>query len=676
MPHRSSHFLSSYLFQLLLCLGLLGILPMILVAYLNLNYGSRILNDTTAAGLYAIAQYQSKNIQSFIASMQKDIRLLAETPTFVDALKTLYTVSQASPSSSEIQSLENNFRHYSHEVFQHFIKELKFKNIFLVSPNGKLLYNIEEKRFIESLLNTQSIEEPQSLLRTTLDLTYMVMSPQVSDFASAPTGEGASLVFSHPVFLRGVLIGLLAVEVAADTIYNILDNYTGLDETGETVISQFKEGHILLLNPTRNAPHLRFEEDIFAKQPESAMYKALRGERGFGPSLDYRGQAVLAAWEYLPRLRWGLVVKKDLSEVLNPSARLKNISFSILLPTLGVVVVMAFFLAQRLSRPLNIVAKNAKKIAEGNLRSYYEFPMPNNELKTLAYALCSLHDHLKSFVHKTQTTEKLIANLHTQSIHSFYLQDKALYSHKTVLQRITRFSKQMQGLNRSVLERLRGLVQLSQKTTLEGDASQHKLKTLLSLIQGIEGVKQSLEDQFLTIQAQAKSVQHIFMQALKMADRSNILALNTTLEMHQMASSTLGFRVVAQEIQKLSEDMDEACLNIENHTQSLDQTLSRASSYLKQFTKIVEEESQAAYGMQDSLNHIMGHLTQMPKSLKETLSAVEEQTASIQRIEASMQAFQNTLFQNAHTLDRSKQSLEHLRHPSLRLEKELAEFKI
>jgi methyl-accepting chemotaxis protein WspA len=494
----------------------------------------------------------------------------------------------------------------------------------------------------------------------------MVMSSQVSDFASPPAGESPSLVFSHPVFSRGVFIGLLAVEVASDTVYSILDNYTGLDETGETVISQVKEERILLLNPTRNAPYLRFKEDTFAKQPESAMYKALRGERGFGPAIDYRGQVVLAAWEYLPRLRWGLVVKKDLSEVLNPSARLKNIAFSIILPAIGVVALIAFFLAQRLSQPLSIIAENAKKIAEGNLRSYYGFPMPNNELKTLAYALCALHDHLKSFVHTTQTTEKLVANL----------QDKALYSHKTVLQRIMRFSRHMQGLNRSVLERLRALAQLSQKSILEGDASQHKIKTLLSLIQAIEGVKHTLEEQLLTLQAQTKAVQSIFMQALKMADRSNILALNTTLEMHQMASSTLGFRVVAQEIQKLSEDMDAACLNIDNHAQALDQTLIRASGYLKQFSKIVEEESQAVYGMQDSLGQIMEHLTQMPKSLKETLNAVEEQTASIQRVEASMQAFQDTLFQNAHTLDRTKQSLQHLRHPSLAPEKELAEFKI
>lgn len=652
---------------------------MVLIAYLNLNYGSRILNDTTAGGLYAIAQYQSKNIQAFIASVQKDIRLLTETPTFVDALNTLYKASQATAFSEELQLLEYSFKGPSSDVFYRFVQELKFKNIFLVSPNGKLLYNIAEKSFMQAPLDANDAEKQGAstqLLLETLDLTYMVMSPQVSDFALSSAGDSPSLLFSHPVFVKGVLIGLLTAEVDSSAIYSILDNYTGLDETGETVISQFKQERILLLNPARNAPHLCFEEDPFAKKPESAMYKALRGERGFGPSIDYRGQDVLAAWEYLPRLRWGLVVKKDLSEVLNPSARLKNIAFSSVLPTVGVVALIAFFLAQRLSQPLSIIAENAKKIAEGRLRSYYEFPMPNNELKTLAYALCALYDHIKSFVHKSQTTESLVATLHTQSVQSFYLQDKALYTHKTVFQRITRFSRHMQSLNKNLLEKLRDLLQLSHRSVIEVDASQHKLKTLLSLIQSMEHVKTTLEEQFLTIHTQAKAVQNLFLHSLKMADRSNILALNTTLEMHQMNSSTLGFRVVAQEIQKLSTDMDAACLKIEKDTQALDQTLSLANSYLKQFTKIVEEESNAACFMNDSLNQIMGHIGQVPKALKEGLSITEQQAESIQRVEASMQALQNSIGHNTHMLVESRQSLQQLKNHSYSLEKELAEFKI
>jgi methyl-accepting chemotaxis protein WspA len=674
-------FYRSFFFQLSLFLSLLGIVPMGVVTYLNFNYGSRILNDTTAAGLYAIAQYQSKNIQGFMGGVQKDIHLLAETPTFVEALENIFQVSKKPYSKQELKELEQQLNTHSLDIFKRFIDELNFKNIFLASPDCQALYNIAEKGFVEESDNKTSTDTPagshkRQLLIKTLELTYMVMSPQVSDFALNAKEEDPCLLFTCPVFSKGVLIGLLAVEVSSQSIYNILNNYTGLDETGETVISQQKNDRVILLNPTRNAAHLVFEEDTFAKQESSAMYKALRGERGFGPGVDYRGKSVLAAWEYLPRLRWGLVVKKDLSEVLNPSVRLQNIAFSIVLPSTCVLLLIAIFCAQRISAPLSNLAQNALKLAAGNLDAVYVFSRSNNELKLLSKALCSMQEHLKSLVSKTKSTEMFVSDVHSKSLQSSYMQTKAMHTHKTFLQRISRVSKHMEGLNKDLIHTIKDLTQTSHKAVSEAEASQHKLKTLIAIIQSVESAKTGLEEHFESIHAQVKAIQGIFFNTLKMADRSNILALNTTLEVHQMAHSTLGFRVVAQEIQKLSQEMDEACLGLEKNTQEMEQSINRASNYLKQFSKMVHEESLAAGLMHNYLDQVMGHITHLPAPLKEALNSLEQQLESIQHIDSSIQALQQTTEHKAHYLEDSKQSIHRLRAHSLKLEKEVAEFRI
>ena len=45
-----------------------------------------------------------------------------------------------------------------------------------------------------------------------------------------------------------------------------------------------------------------------------AMQRAVRGERGYGEAVDYRGKPVIAAWSYIPSYRWGMVVKQDVDE--------------------------------------------------------------------------------------------------------------------------------------------------------------------------------------------------------------------------------------------------------------------------------------------------------------------------------------------------------------------------
>lgn len=666
-------FYRSFLFQLSVLFSILGIVPMVLVSYLNYNYGSRILNDTTAAGLYAIAQYQSENIQDFMRGVQKDVHLLAETPTFVEALEKIFEASKKKDPLA-LEELEYGLNTRFMGVFKRFTDELSFKTIFLASPDGQALYNTSEKAFIEET-NPKMLGHKRQLLVKTLELTYMVMSPQVSDFGLNAKEEDPSLLFTCPVFSKGVLIGLLAVEVSSQSIYTILNNYTGLDETGETVISQQKNDRVIVLNPTRNAKDLVFEEDTFAKQENSAMYKALRGERGFGPGIDYRGKSVLAAWEYLPRLRWGLVVKKDLSEVLNPSVRLQNIMFSIVLPSVGVLALIAFFLGKRISTPIADMVQNAERLAAGNVEGAYTSSPSNNELKLLSRALYTLQAHLRSLASKARQTEVFISNLQSKAFHTSYVQTKLSHNYKSFLRRISRFSHHADSLNKGLMHTLKGLVQVANKGALDADASQHKLKTLRAIIDSVGLSKASLEGYLDSMHKQVKVLQGIFFNTLKMADRSNILALNTTLEVHQMSHSTLGFRRVAQDIQKMSQEIDDACLEVETTTQGIEQAMNQAHNALKQFAKMVHEESHAVDLMHTYLEGAIEHISYLPEPLKRALTSLEKQAESIQGLENAIQTMQELTGQQLEDLEAEKISISSLKAPKLNLEKEVAELK-
>jgi PAS domain-containing protein len=75
------------------------------------------------------------------------------------------------------------------------------------------------------------------------------------------------------------------------------------------------------------------------------MRRALKGEQGADVMLDYRGVHVLAAYKYIPDLKWGIVAKIDLDEIRAPyiQAATYALLFTLIL-SIGSSIIFWFFL--------------------------------------------------------------------------------------------------------------------------------------------------------------------------------------------------------------------------------------------------------------------------------------------------------------------------------------------
>src|SRR5204862_1239374 len=89
----------------------------------------------------------------------------------------------------------------------------------------------------------------------------------------------------------------------------------------------------------------RFDADAALKRAvtiggrrDRALQEAAAGNPGAGRDVDYRGEDVLAAWEHVPSLDWGVVVKMDRDEALRPAVRAGLRALALLLPLVAGVV--------------------------------------------------------------------------------------------------------------------------------------------------------------------------------------------------------------------------------------------------------------------------------------------------------------------------------------------------
>jgi signal transduction histidine kinase len=193
---------------------------------------------------------------------------------------------------------------------------------------------------------------------------------EIIDIGTDPSSGVLKLFIFRAIDLHGEdqTSAVLIMQInSEDFIKPILHTGGGMGVTGEALlISQevkiLKTLQHLLADGTTAIP---LEYQITAMP----AVLAAQGQEGLIETEDYRGEAVLAAYRHIritSELGWGLVVKRDQSEVFAPLresifCRIIVGSFCAFL-MLGLTVVIA----RNLARPLRRLSKAAREVEEGN----------------------------------------------------------------------------------------------------------------------------------------------------------------------------------------------------------------------------------------------------------------------------------------------------------------------
>lgn len=143
-----------------------------------------------------------------------------------------------------------------------------------------------------------------------------------------------------------------------EQILEVFAKFGTFGETGEMTLARREGNEILWLVEHRNLNSERPCPTLFSSELAEPMRLALSGKSGSRVGLDYRGQRVLAAYEPVPGLGWGVVAKIDIAEINRPFSRAALLAavIAIAVTALGVTVML------RVASPL--ISRIESRVAE------------------------------------------------------------------------------------------------------------------------------------------------------------------------------------------------------------------------------------------------------------------------------------------------------------------------
>ncbi len=367
----------------------ISLLPLAVAIYISYSTSLKILKQEVTKSLIAVADNKANQIEAYLQRKYKDASTLAFISGVVDATEKLSSaLSNFGMNSEEYRAIEQELM----PMLAYYQKSFGYEDIFLINLDGDMLFPSQGSHGAKSLYEITM--QAKSELAGVFIRSKASQETEVSNFEYYPKTKDIS-VFIATMVLKGMEpIGFAAVRLSNRGFYDFVQDYTGLENTGETIIAAKMGDEVVYIAPLRFDPEATFKKRIKVGSSQGLdIQRAINMEDGSGMFIDYRGQKVLSVWRGLPTFKLGMVVKMDAKEVFASANRLRNYLLIISFILLGIVVILAILIARSVSRPIKALTRVSKRIASGELSARAESET-EDEIGELAQSFNQMTDSL------------------------------------------------------------------------------------------------------------------------------------------------------------------------------------------------------------------------------------------------------------------------------------------
>lgn len=270
----------------------------------------------------------------------------------------------------------------------------KYEEVFILDISGTVIVSTIYENEEKTAQNTPFFTNGSKMT--------FIQDPFISEITKKLT-----MVVATPIKDKnGKVIGVLGARLNLDKFYAIIKDETGLGTTGETIAGKKIDNEIVFMAPTRydeNAALIR--KVAIGDMNMSALQNAARGQEGFGLYQDYRGVESLAVWRPISILDWGMVVKIDVKEALQPILNTRDMIIMLSIALAIIVILLSSYISKGVVRPIRELTEAANNISKGNTNIKIDI-RSNDEVGDLAESFERMLAAIKFFKNKDKEEEK------------------------------------------------------------------------------------------------------------------------------------------------------------------------------------------------------------------------------------------------------------------------------
>ncbi|WP_413171909.1 ATP-binding protein [Anabaena azotica] len=349
--------------KLLFWFLLIALVPLSIVTSIQYYMARNSLKKEVNNNLNYIAESKTKFLDSYINERQNNAATIAQIPNIIDAAEAYQKAfNKYGIKSEEYQQVNYKYRHF----ITNYLEIFGYSDILLISQAGNPIFSLNNPKEIGK--NYYQLTYKNSEIAKVFDRAKTLMQVEISNFTYYTSNHEPTAFIAAPIFKNNLIIGVVVLQLNNQKFNKVVNDYTGLGKSGETIVGSLVDERIIFTAPTRHDPKAAFQRYVNINNNKlHPLNQATQGLKGNDITIDYRNQETIAAWRYLPSLNAGVLVKIDADEVFAPLKTLRNIVIMLGTITLLLVPLAAIIVAKSISQPVIELTQIVQEFAQGNL---------------------------------------------------------------------------------------------------------------------------------------------------------------------------------------------------------------------------------------------------------------------------------------------------------------------